>query len=296
MNELAIPQPGILAIGTSSHNQLEFDLVDPHTSWQTIARPLSAVVSGVTTAGGCNVVIGIRPQLWRRWQPENCPDGLHDFTDPVVGDDGFAMPATQHDVVVWVAGGGPDVVFDEARRSIAELAPVAVVALETVGWSYHGHFDLTGFVDGTENPDASEVLSHVVIGEGPGLGGSVLLLQRWLHDSAAWEGLTDAAQSAAIGRDKATDAELDPKPASAHAARTDQDEVGHILRRNVAYGNVSEHGTLFIGLCHDQSVLHTMLQRMAGQRGEPRDELTRYTSATSGSYYFVPAASLISTL
>ena len=32
-------------------------------------------------------------------------------------------------------------------------------------------------------------------------------------------------------------------------------------------------------------MLHEMLRRMAGIDGEPRDELTRYSEAETGSYY-----------
>ena len=35
------------------------------------------------------------------------------------------MPATQHDALLWLAGATYDVVFDEARKAIAVLAPVA---------------------------------------------------------------------------------------------------------------------------------------------------------------------------
>ena len=40
------------------------------------------------------------------------------------------------------------------------------------------------------------------------------------------------------------------------------DMVGQILRRNIAYGDVREHGTLFVGMCARQQVLHEMLERM----------------------------------
>ena len=123
----------------------------------------------------------------------------------------------------------------------------------------------------------------------PGAGGSVLLLQRWRHDAEAWGALDVADQERAIGRTKIGSIELDPKPASAHAARTDQDEVGKIVRRNLAYGTVTRHGTMFVGLCRDREVLHEMLRRMAGIDGEPRDELTRYSRAETGAYYFLPS-------
>lgn len=82
---------------------------------------------------------------------------------------------------------------------------------------------------------------------------------------------------------------MDPRPASSHAARTDQDEIGTILRRNTGYGCTTDHGTMFVGFAGDQRILHTMLEHMVGADGGPRDELTRYPQPDTGAYYFVPA-------
>jgi deferrochelatase/peroxidase EfeB len=60
--------------------------------------------------------------------------------------------ATQHDAVLWLSGSAYDVIFDVARAAIAELAGVAALADETSSWPYRHDLDLTGFIDGTENP------------------------------------------------------------------------------------------------------------------------------------------------
>ena len=62
------------------------------------------------------------------------------------------MPATQHDAVLWLSGSAYDVVFDVARNAIAELRGLATVAEETSSWPYRHDRDLTGFIDGSENP------------------------------------------------------------------------------------------------------------------------------------------------
>ena len=41
-----------------------------------------------------------------------------------------------------------------------------------------------------------------------------------------------------MGRTKLNSVELENKPADSHVARTDQDEFGHIFRRNMPYGTV----------------------------------------------------------
>jgi putative iron-dependent peroxidase len=55
------------------------------------------------------------------------------------------------------------------------------------------------------------------------------------------------------------------------------------------YGNVANHGTMFVGFSADQSRLSRMLESMAGLVDGTRDALTRFTQPLSGSYYFVPS-------
>lgn len=289
MSRLARPQLGVLAFGTTNHAYLELDR-QPEVPAAALARAVEAVDNAVLTGAGCTVTVGFRPEVWHQLAPRACPGGLTGFDQPVVGDDGFTMPATQHDLVLWVAGGSRDVVFDAASAAVRGLADVAAVSEETEGWTYQHHRDLTGFEDGTENPTLAETPSVAVVPpDRPGAGGTVLLLQRWRHDTVTWTALDVAAQERVIGRTKRDSIELADKPATAHAARTDQDEVGKIVRRNLAYGSVGRHGTMFVGLAAEQRILHEMLRRMAGIGGEPRDALTRYSEAETGGYYFLPS-------
>jgi putative iron-dependent peroxidase len=66
------------------------------------------------------------------------------------------MPATQHDAWVWLAGASRDAVFDSALGAIGRLDGLVSVAMEVTGFAYQRNRDLTGFVDGTENPTAVE--------------------------------------------------------------------------------------------------------------------------------------------
>jgi putative iron-dependent peroxidase len=204
------------------------------------------------------------------------------------------MPATQHDAVLWISGSAYDVVFDMARRAIAALEPFAHVAEETSSWPYHHDRDLTGFIDGTENPTLVDAADVAVIPESsPGAGGSVLLLQKWPHDALAWESAALEVQENVIGRRKADSEELADKPADSHVAKNDQDVFGKIFRRNMPYGTVTDHGTMFVGFSADQGRLHAMLESMAGTRDGVRDALTFYTKPLTGAYYFVPSIQAI---
>lgn len=255
---------------------------------------LVAAVAGLreprTTMAGVNLVAGFRPELWRRLAPGGMPPGTVGFNHDLQGAEGFVMPATQHDTVLWFSGMSLDVVFDEARSTLRALQSTASVAEEIVGWPYRQDRDLTGFIDGTENPTLPEAPAVALVPEGrAGAGGSVLLLQKWQHLAARWEALPVSAQERVIGRTKSDSVELDPKPPDSHVRRTDQDAFGRIFRRNVAYGNVTNHGTVFVGFCASQPPLQRMLESMAGRRDGVRDSLTRFARPRTGAYYFTPS-------
>lgn len=286
---MAAPQAGIFALGTASHAYLEFDIrggVD--------GRVLVDAVAGLreprTTMGGVNLVAGFRPELWRAVAPEEAPAGLTGFNQDIVGAGNFTMPATQHDAVLWISGSAYDVVFDVSRQAIAALGEVALIAEETSSWPYHHDRDLTGFIDGSENPTLIEAPDVAVIPDSqPGAGGSILLLQKWTHNAAEWEAQPVERQEAVIGRRKSDSLELEDKPADSHVARNDQDRFGKIFRRNMPFGTAAEHGTMFVGFSSDQARLVAMLESMAGVHDGVRDSLTYFTTPVTGSYYFIPS-------
>ena len=107
-----------------------------------------------------HLVAGFRPELWQQTAPADAPPNVQGFNHALLGIDGFTMPATQHDAMLWISGSSYDVVFDVAHSAIAALKDLAHVAEETSSWPYRHDRDLTGFIDGSENPsliDAGEV-------------------------------------------------------------------------------------------------------------------------------------------
>jgi putative iron-dependent peroxidase len=200
------------------------------------------------------------------------------------------MPSTQHDALVWLSGSAYDVVFDMARSVIRDLSVLTNLGQETSSWAYRHDRDLTGFIDGSENPTLLDAPIAALLPEGlPGAAGTILLLQKWKHKTAEWDALPINQQERIMGRTKLDSIELDNKASDSHVARTDQDKFGSIFRRNMPYGNVDDHGTVFVGFSAEQKRLSTMLDSMAGTVDGVRDALTRFTQPLTGSYYFVPS-------
>ena len=286
---MATPQGGIFALGTASHAYLEFDLRSGRDG-PGLVSAITALREPRTTMGGVNLVTGFRPELWREVAPDDTPADVVGFNEDLVGVDGFVMPATQHDAALWLSGSAYDVIFDTAREAIAALDTLASAAEETSSWPYRHDRDLTGFIDGTENPSLIDAPEIALIPEGtPGAGGTILLLQRWAHDAAAWESLPVARQEQVMGRTKLDSVELEDKAPESHVGSTDQERFGKIFRRNMPYGTVTGHGTMFVGFSAEQGRLSAMLESMAGVTAGVRDMLTLYTRPLTGAYYFVPS-------
>ena len=131
------------------------------------------------------------------------------------------MPATQHDAVLWLSGSEYDVVFDVgAERRSPRSSRLASVADETSSWPYRHDRDLTGFIDGSENPTLVEA-PEVALDPGRAPG-------RRRHDPAApeveprraaWESLPVAEQEHVIGRTKDDSVELDPTSPTTRTSR-----------------------------------------------------------------------------
>src|ERR1700733_12484364 len=129
------PQAGIFALWTSSHTYLEFDLLDAK-KFKEFASTVSAIREPRTTTGGVNSVIGFRPELWRAIVPDDAPPSVEGFNKEIRGTEGFVMPNTQHDALVWLSGSAYDVVFDMARSVIRDLSVLTNLGQETSSWAY----------------------------------------------------------------------------------------------------------------------------------------------------------------
>jgi putative iron-dependent peroxidase len=291
---MATGQPGIFAQGTRSHYNLEFDL-RPGAGPDEVAAAVAELREPAVTSGGLNLVMGFGASLWAMLaSPDECPSVLRPF-DAVTGTDGHGAPSTQHDIWVWVHGTGEDLALDAARAITAVLAPVAKLALEQPCFVYRDSRDLTGFIDGTENPHVEEAPEIALVADAePGEGGAYVITQRWVHDLEAFHARSVSEQEGTIGRTKPDSIELDDarKPPTAHIARVVIEEDGEeleIYRRSTPYGMVGEHGLYFLGFSAELSRFDKMLARMFGVADGVRDHLTDFTTPVTGSYYFAPS-------
>ena len=132
-------------------------------------------------------------------------------------------------------------------------------------------------------------------------GGSYVIVQKYLHDLAAWNALSTEAQERIIGRTKLSDIELDDavKPTSAHNALTTIVENGKeikILRDNMPFGRAAqgEFGTYFIGYCRSPRTIEQMIENMfIGRPPGNYDRLLDFSRAVTGNLFFVPSVTFL---
>jgi putative iron-dependent peroxidase len=199
-----------------------------------------------------------------------------------------------------------DLCFELAAQIMDRIGEAVTIADEVHGFRYFDDRDVIGFVDGTENPRGEAAREAVIIGdEDPAFaGGSYVLVQKYLHDMKAWNGLSVEAQEHIIGRRKLSDIELSDaeKPASAHSALTVIEDNGKevkILRDNMPFGRPGhgEFGTYFIGYSRTPRITETMLQNMfVGRPPGNYDRLLDFSHAVTGSLFFVPSATILDSI
>jgi putative iron-dependent peroxidase len=252
--------------------------------------------------GGLNVVTGIGSELWDRMFGSPGPVGLHPFpgfTGPV-----HTAASTPGDLMFHIRAHRFDLCFELAQRLTEMLGPSARVVDEVHGFRSFDERDVLGFVDGTENPEGAAAVEAVTIGtEDPAFeGGSYVIVQKYLHDLRAWDGLAVEEQERAIGRTKLSDLELpdDVKPANSHVALNtivgEDGEERQIMRFNMPFGRVGarEFGTYFIGYARSPDVIELMLTNMfAGKPPGNYDRILDFSRAVTGGLFFVPTADFL---
>jgi porphyrinogen peroxidase len=270
-------------------------------------REVLADASGIRRSVGFRVleagltcVTGIGSELWDRLFGEPRPAELHPFRE-VAGPRHTAI-ATPGDLLFHIRARRLDLCFELAQRLMDRLRTFTRVVDEVHGFRSFDERDLLGFVDGTENPEGAGAEDAVLIGDedAPFAGGTYVIVQKYLHDLAAWDALAVEDQERAIGREKLSDIELADQPSNAHVALTtivDDDGTEHeIMRFNMPFGTVgaAEFGTYFIGYAKSPAVIEQMLSNMfAGKPPGNSDRILDFSRAVTGSLFFVPAADFL---
>lgn len=231
----------------------------------------------------------------KTWRELSGGVGASELKDFVPYGKGLA-PATQYDVLIHILSLRHDVNFSVAQAALDAFGDALEVKEEVHGFRWVEDRDLSGFVDGTENPAGVETRTEVaVIKDGVDAGGSYVFVQRWEHNLKQLNRMSVPDQEMMIGRTKVANDEIDgdARPVTSHLSRVDLKENGKglkIVRQSLPYGTASgTHGLYFCAYCARLYNIEQQLLSMFGDTDGKRDAMLRFTRPVTGGYYFAPS-------
>ena len=239
------------------------------------------------------------------------PTLLADLTNDIPADfqpypgyssgDGKEAKATQEELLIWVHSDHKDRNWHTQYNYRTAVAGHMNVARETIAWIYGASLDLTGFIDGTGNPEPENQRAAAIVPDGsPGAGGAFAIAQRWVHDLNYFNGLSLEDQQNLFGRTKKDSQRLDKQVPTSHLSHVElrdgetadasKAKRNEIVRRSTPYAlHDGTVGLYFLGFCKDQAPLRERMEAIYGMNGQVRDALTDYSTPASGSFYFAPS-------
>lgn len=206
------------------------------------------------------------------------------------------MPAEGGDIFIHAKSNQISKLFELAQTILGELPEGSVAKfVDVYGWVYQNGRDMSGFIDGTENPADDEERAEVAVENGT--GGSYVITQRWVHNLNKIKRSKDAELESFVGRQIDDSTELKEKLITSHVARMtggndfEQKKVHRIVRQSQPYGNLnSKAGLFFIGYAASPENFNYMLDRMVGEGKEDQhsDDIMRITTCEASTYWYFP--------
>lgn len=249
---------------------------DPKPALQALAK---LEMDGLVVGFGAGLIQGMGAQV----------DGLHAFraqTGPSV-----EVPTTQADVLCWIKGDDRGEIATRSREIIAVLAPAFRVERLTNGFKYKSGLDLSGYEDGTENPEGEDAAKAALVQDGPLAGSSFVAVQKWAHDLAYFDSLPQTECDDIIGRRRSDNVEFEGSPKSAHTKRTAQESFtpeAFLLRRSMPWSDATGEGLMFVAFGASFAAFEAQLTRMTGGEDGITDGLFRFSRPTTGANYWCP--------
>ncbi len=256
---------------------------------------------------GVKTVIAFGPTLLRDLAPDAMPNDFQPF-ETIRSTDGSGREAkgTQEELLLWLHADDKGDIWKIQYDARQNLKGHMKVARETMTFIYANSLDMTGFIDGTGNPEASRDYEVCIVPDGePGAGGTHVLAQRWVHDLEAFHALPIEQQEAVFGRRKTDSERLKVQPPESHLShvelregRTGDDSTpkrDEISRRSTPYAfHDGTVGLYFLAFCKNQAPFRERLRAMYGlDKATVRDRLTDFSNPASGSFYFAPSTEVL---
>jgi len=253
------------------------------------SSPAKSLQSLAHAINGDNAVIGIGESLLKSLG--SSINGLKAF--PTYAGPGFDIPGTPGSLWIWLRGDDRGELLHQSLDIQQQLAECFDLQNVIDSFQYKDSRDLSGYVDGTENPQGDEAFNAAIVqGRGEGLdGSSFVAVQQWVHDLNHFRSMPVKEQDNTIGRRISDNEEIEDAPESAHVKRTAQEDFSpeaFVVRRSMPWADAENAGLVFVAFGHSLDAFEALLKRMTGEEDGIVDALFNFTQPVSGSYYWCP--------
>jgi len=277
-------QSSILAAPLACGRSLSFDIRferEPKaalTRLRDVLDPQSAVVGlgdPLVRALGCEI------------------PGLRVF--PAIASAEYALPSAQHALWIYLRGADRSAIFDPSQAVTAALDEAFELVDSIDTFTYADGRDLSGYLDGTANPEGDSAVVVAIAGRSaPAPGSSFVVVQRWVHDLGRFQAHSQDQRDAIIGRRLSDNEEIADAPESSHVKRTAQETfspMAFMVRRSQPWAVNGKSGLEFIAYGASLDPFERMLRHMAGEDDGTRDALFAFSRPVNGGYYWCPPVS-----
>ncbi|PWQ92802.1 Dyp-type peroxidase [Leucothrix pacifica] len=252
---------------------------DPRASLSALAE--IAVDNDIVVGLGQSLLMALNANI----------DGMHKM--PEFMGKGIEIPTTPHALWCWIRGTDRGDLLHKARTVRQLLADAFDIDHTTDAFKYDKCRDLTGYEDGTENPQGDDGLAAALLASDQDEldGSSFVAVQTWVHDLDKFQAMSHTEQNHTFGRDQESNEELDDAPESAHVKRTAQEDFepeAFVVRRSMPWANESKEGLVFVAFGKSFDAFEALLNRMIGADDGIIDGLFSFTRPISGSYFWCP--------
>jgi putative iron-dependent peroxidase len=276
-------QPGILATPVPPQARHMFFALESAAALPAALDNLMQLVDGQSA------VVGFGESLVKALNGNI--EGLRVF--PALTGVGVDNPSTQHALWCWLHGVDRGELLNRSNALEAALAPALRLVQMTEGFRHRDGHDLTGYEDGTENPQDEAAAAAALVAEGVDgtVGGSFAAIQQWQHDLKSFHALPSHETDHIMGRRLSDNEELDDAPISAHVKRTAQESFApeaFIVRRSMPWIEGDRAGLMFLAFGFSLDAFEVQLRRMSGLEDGITDGLYRISRPITGGYYWCP--------
>jgi len=275
-------QPGILDDVPAQARYLSFS-INPEGDLRQALKNLTAL------ADGKKIVVGIGTQIVDSLGAS--VPGLTKF--PRLKGAQVDIPSTDTALWCWLRGDDRGELVLLSRDVTDQLKNALSCDSIIDAFHYDIGRDLTGYEDGTENPQGSKALDVGILSCEDALlnGSSFVAVQQWVHNLDDFFSLPQNEQDDIIGRRKFDNEEFKEAPVTAHVKRTAQENFepeAFILRRSMPWADDRHEGLNFVAFGKSFDAFDVQLKRMSGAEDGVVDALFSFTTPVTGSYFWCP--------